>query len=711
MPPDRSSSALSATPAAAKMGTKQSIPPPRVWLILLAPLLPLTFGLSDFAFIRSSPFSDVLITYYPNFIYLRESIASWHAIPLWSPLIFSGYPFFASPLSGLWYPPGWLGLILPLPLAFNLLILAHFLWGGAGVYVLARVEGLGERGALLSALIWETLPKLLLHYGAGHLTLVYSLAWTPWLLAAEALWPRLVPTILALTFLATPQWAGYAFALWLGWSLRHALRTGRLKAIPKWMAQTAWKIGIAILLTCPLLIPLLEYTSLSTRSSLAPSDVLIYSLPPAYILGFFFPLPQPFHEFFIYPGAVSVILAISAGRSLFWGALALAGVVWALGENLPGAYLIASLPGVSLVRVPSRGIFLTSMALALLAGEGVEALIAGASERALKRARLSFVAIPAFGLALAGGLWAIGNETALWVLWGAVAFSLTAFFAWMLTRSGSARYWVLLAAFSVAEALALGFIWLEFLPAEACLKEKAEVAQFLANQPRPFRIYSPSYVIPQQTAALYGLEMANGVDPLHLESYARFMEEATGIPYRRYSVTIPPMGEREDPFTANIGYVPDPRRLGLLNVKYVVSAFPLEVEGLEERARFGEVRVYENLYALPRAWVQDPDKPLGAEVHPVSYWEWSPNRIRLKAEGPGLLIVSEVAYPGWEGYVDGEKRPIEVVGGVLRGLRLEAGEHEVEMRFSPRSLKAGLAGGILGLLLLAIPPLGALGRR
>ncbi len=389
---------------------------------------------------------------------------------------------------------------------------------------------------------------------------------------------------------------------------------------------------------------------------------------------------------------------------MFWWAVALAGVVWALGEKLPGAYLIASLPGVSLLRVPSRGIFLTSMALAILAGEGAEVLIAGASGKALKRARLSFVAIPAFCLALTGSLWAIGSETALWALWGAISFSLAAFLAWMLLRSGSVRFWGLLAAFSVAEALALGFTWLNFFPAEVCLNERGEVAQFLASQPKPFRIYSPSYVIPQQTAALYGLEMANGVDPLHLESYARLMEEATGIPYRRYSVTIPPIEEGEDPFTANAGYVPDPRRLGLLNVKYVVSAFPIEAEGLEERARFGEVRVYENLYALPRAWVQDPSKPLGSEVRPVSYWEWSPNRIRLRAQGPGLLVVSEIAYPGWEVYVDGEKRPVEAVGGVLRALHLEAGEHEVEMRFNPRSLKLGLAVGILGLLLLATLP-------
>lgn len=676
------------------MGHSGRLPPWRIWLILSLPIFLWVPCLGEFAFLKGAPFSDILIAHYPNFLYLRQSIMSWHIVPLWSPLFFSGYPFFANPLSGLWYPPGWLGIILPLPLAFNLLILAHLLWGAVGLYMLARTQGTGERGALLSALAWEILPKTMVHYGAGHLTLVYSLSWTPWLLTAEILWPKWVPVFLALTFLATPQWAGYAFVLWLIWSLRHTLKGRGLNHVSAWGLGVAWKVALASLLSSPLLIPLLEFTFLSTRSRLTPSDVLVFSLPFPQLIGFFFPSFGSFHEFFIYPGAVVVTLAIAGGFNRFWWLAALGSVIWALGENFPGAHLVASLPGISLLRVPSRSILITCMALTLLAGEGVEKFIAGIEGKALKRARLSLVALPAFCFMLTVGLWALKSESALWALWGAMAFALAAFLAWKLLSSGSIHLWLALMALLLLENLGVNLKLLDFRSAQKILSEKAEVAEFLAGQQRPFRAYAHSYVLPQHTTALHGLEMASGVDPLHLRAYASFMEEATGVPYGSYSVTLPPL-TGEDPFTANKEYVPDPHKLGLLNVKYVASGFPLDVKGLREIARFGEVRVYENDYARPRAWVED-----SSGTWPVDYWEWAPNRLRLRARGPGLLVVSEIAYPGWEGYVDGKKQPVEVVGGILRGINLEEGVHEVEMRFRPLSLKVGLTGLILGLCFL-----------
>lgn len=672
------------------------LPPLRIWLWLFIPLLPLAFHLDKFAYPQGSPFSDVLISHYPNFLYLRQSIALWRTIPLWSPLIFSGYPFFANPQSGLWYLPGWLGVILPLPLAFNLLTLMHLLWGGVGFYILARTQGLGEEGALLSALGWELMPKVMAHYGAGHITLVYSLSWTPWLLAAEILKPGWIPLILALSFLAAPQWAGYAFTLWLLWSFCRAFEKKGLRCIPFWALKVAWNLSIAALLTAPLLIPLLEYTSLSTRAHLLPSDIFTYSLTPATLLTFFFPAFGSFHEVFIYPRAVVMVLAVSGGLSRFWWAVALLGVIWALGENVPGAYLIASLPGVSFVRVPSRGVFLTLMALAFLAGEGLENFQVGLKDNALKRARLSLVALPAASFMLALGLKAIGNRVAPLAFWGAIAFALASFLAWKLLHSRSKLFRGLLMALMVVEGLAIDFRLVGFIYPRIALSEKAELAEFLAQQQKPFRIYAHSYILPQHTAALYGLEMANGVDPLHLKAYALFMEEATGVPYKHYEVMVPHL-LGDNPFTANKGYMPDPRKLGLLNVHYVISSFPLNVEGLEEIASFGEVKVYENAYTMPRAWIQ-----ASSGIRPVDYWEWSPNRLRIKARGPGLMVVSEIFYPGWEAFVDGKKQPIMTVERILRGLYLEEGEHEVEMRFNPLSLKAGLAGFALGLCLFVV---------
>ena len=158
---------------------------PATWLLVL-PLLLLIPTMASFPYPSlGAAYSDLSISHYPNAIFFRESIVNWGEIPLWSSTIMGGYPFAANPLSGLWYPPGWLALILPLPLGFNLLIGVHLVWGGIGLYKLLRAEGLGMPGALLAGLSFGLLPKLFAHYGAGHLTLLYAVPWTPWLLLCQ----------------------------------------------------------------------------------------------------------------------------------------------------------------------------------------------------------------------------------------------------------------------------------------------------------------------------------------------------------------------------------------------------------------------------------------------------------------------------------------------------------------------------------------------
>ncbi len=58
-----------------------------------------------------SLYSDLMLTHYPNALYLKQSIIEFHQVPLWSTLIHSGAPFAANPLSGIFYLPGSLALL------------------------------------------------------------------------------------------------------------------------------------------------------------------------------------------------------------------------------------------------------------------------------------------------------------------------------------------------------------------------------------------------------------------------------------------------------------------------------------------------------------------------------------------------------------------------------------------------------------------------
>ncbi len=151
-----------------------------------------------------------------------------------------------------------------------------------------------------------------------------------------------------------------------------------------------------------------------------------------------------------------------------------------------------------------------------------------------------------------------------------------------------------------------------------------------------------------------------------------------------------------------MAYRPDPKLLGLLNVSFVASAFDLPVKGLEIVARFGETQIYTNTLVLPRAWVQPEGTQIGDHIQPAEIVTWSPNRIEVIAEGPGSLILSEITYPGWQVWVDGQRKEIQIAEGLLRSIDIDSGKHAVTFIFRPISLYFGITFFLIGILVVAV---------
>jgi len=82
----------------------------------------------------------------------------------------------------------------------------------------------------------------------------------------------------------------------------------------------------------------------------------------------------------------------------------------------------------------------------------------------------------------------------------------------------------------------------------------------------------------------------------------------------------------------------------------------------------------------------------------------SPDRAELEAslESPGLVILADVYYPGWELAIDGKPAPIHVVNRLMRGAAVPAGTHRLVYSYAPRSFLVGRVGSILGLGVLAL---------
>ncbi|MDE5418640.1 YfhO family protein [Labilibaculum sp. DW002] len=88
--------------------------------------------------------------------------------------------------------------------------------------------------------------------------------------------------------------------------------------------------------------------------------------------------------------------------------------------------------------------------------------------------------------------------------------------------------------------------------------------------------------------------------------------------------------------------------------------------------------------------------------------EYSPNAISYdyKANSDQLAVFSEMYYqPGWNAYIDGKEAKHFRANYVLRGMRLPAGNHQIEFKFEPKAYFIGenisLASMILFFILLA----------
>jgi hypothetical protein len=689
---------------------------PNKWLsilILVSPFLLLIPSLTSFPFPASgSQFSDLAITHYPYAIYLKETISTWHEIPLWSQTILSGHPFAANPLSGLWYPFGWLILITPLPLGFNLLVGLHLIWGGLGMYSLMKEEGLSHATALLAGASFALLPKLFAHYGAGHLTLIYAVSWTPWLLwcqnRSERSKKRInslqIPPglILAIIFLADVRWGAFALFVWWAYAFVH----NSAKWWQLFLNLTGQSI-LAVLLAAPLLLPLVEYSLLSTRATLGVDDVLTYSLPLVNLLGVIFPNAEGLHEYVLYSGGMVILLALVAllfsklrGNKLFWGTVSLISIFIALGSQIPGAELVARLPLVSLLRVPSRALFITGLSFTALAGYGAETIIHSTKKDLSHNLSIFLFSVAVFSILLTIGIYLLSHKVPAGLLWGTGGLLLSTVWIGLGLKTNKLAVGVWMGGVFLITLLDLSIVDLksfESKGADQVLAEREAVAQYLAAQPGDFRTYSPSYSLPQQTAAKHGIQLADGVDPLQLKQYVKFMDEASGVPRYSYSVTLPPYASG-DPQNDNAAYSPDAEKLGLLSVAYVISEFELNVDGLRLEKQLDAAYIYKNTFQMPSAWVEEnfeKGKP------PVVIIERRPNRLLLSAVGPGKLTISENNYPGWQVKVDGLKRELLTQHGTLMAVNLEPGQHEIEFSFHPSIVSTGIFLFFLGLIGLA----------
>lgn len=634
--------------------------------------------------------------------------------PWWNPHVLGGTPWLGNPQAGLCYPPYWLAALLGAERTVSWLIVGHHLLGGFGVWCLSRHLGRSPESSVAAGALFVLAPFVVAQTGEGHVSQVCLSAWLPWAFLA---WERLsdgprrriaeLAGVLTLAFFCghVQEWF-YLVLLLSMLTVVRALRTWRVEShgrtlLRRWVLAGVLTTGLVAVELVPTWY-VTQHTVRRGRFSVEEASATSVDLRHLRQLVQPFALGRPestttesarfYWETVCYFGAVALGLAIVGATrhrdgsddgdvmaAARYRAVAVFALMFSFGAGSPVYALFhRCVPGVATFRVPSRMLFFASLAVAVLAAFGLD--------RLWRRGR-------AWSLVLA-----------------VVAFGELTWHAHHVLRT---------------------------IP-RASLRQGGPLAELLTSQSaaatRP-RVLVPQSLLSDREAIAAGLDKLQGYEPVTLLSYFAVLQAlAPGV----------------DPATATYGFEAlDIAKLHRPLVDLTGTRFAV-VAGRAESAPPGwtligrgaqpvafalrgvPVRtvplvVYENPAALPRAFVVgavrklspgenvvtaltelDPRRevlldvdplPPGprADFRPASIARYTANHVAVDVatDRPGYVVLSDVWFPGWEAFVDGQPAPNLRANVAFRAVPVTAGAHRVEWRYRPRGAAVGLLASVI----------------
>ncbi len=565
-------------------------------------------------------------------------------LPLWTPYIYCGHPFAANIQTALFYPPRLVAILLGGLSADRMLysleveLILHVLLAGIFCYVLLQELGIGRAASLIGATSFQL--GAFFASQAEHLGAIEGAAWLPciWLLLLRlSRNPRLRDAILLSGALATPILTGFmplATVSYIASGLLIIVLVVFGRASPKLMAMYLAAALGAMLLCAVALLPGMQLMFLSVsrfrtdwmgKGGGLPLRSLYTLVWPADYAG-----PTDITLMYLYSGMVVLIGAISSlfqrNRKIAGAFLLLVGIsaLFMLGESTPFGDVYPYL---------------------------VPAIIRGSIYP------LAWIAPFSLSLCIAGACGLSTLTTHRRIIYPLLAIAICD-----LTWFGSNRRFN-----STTKAAEPGVTESSFAGSPELLNV---VRYFTRTTNPPSRIDTINDSLDWSGSAMItNVPTANGADPMTLSSYMNVRRTfAKGERWGYfYQVTDP---------TSSV--------LESLNICCLLTRTRIPPEQLARSA-------YSNVAEVPGGFLyysRTASPRFRLAEGQVKVKQYRRNSVHLETDSstPGLLISSEVNYPGWKAAIDGQPAPVLTVNGAFRGLQMPAGKHSVEFRFAPTIL-------------------------
>ncbi len=625
---------------------------------------------------------DLFPYFFPQKAFLADQLRAG-VFPLWNPLTGHGYPTIAESQTGVCYPPDLLAYrFLSVTAAYNTIQILHYVLAFVGMWLLARRFECSLAGALLAALSfvygWFP-PRICLEWAI--ITGAY-LPWTLW--CAESFLQRRQPryllglcVLLALQLLAGHFHLAFLTVLTLAlyvpfrWRM---LRQSDMETPFLAVGAVGGAMLVAFLLAAVQLAPTWELKLRSQRSAVSVEHQPAYGhLPPRY-------WSQVIVPWLWYPGDVDLLLeklphyAGGAGTNkveahLYFGMLplilALGGLaahwrnrsVTASGVRLlcliglafllytPGWCLPVTqyLPGFNFFRGPGRYGLITSLAVALAAGDACTGI--------LNRLRGSgrFLAATILLGVTAGDLWWVAQQS-----------------------------------------------WYSVMLRGPVVEQRADsrLRQLLSQEPGPVRLFAPN--------ANFANLLAVSSTPVYLGiGPQEYFDPQFTMPVSPKG-GLDPMG---DP--AQIRWLQDAGVTHILSLDRLNAArWPVKLAwtGNDPLVNIAFRRInepfflYQLLDSRGRIAWENPADSEGT----LTITGYAPHEIRVQSASMqgGRIVLTDLNYPGWHVTVDGQPVPAESTG-MFRAVTVGPGSHEIVWTYRPGSVYWGGLSSACTLLILA----------